>query len=277
MHRYKLCIEENKSIFPISFDDEDLLPYMFLQFVLEDIKDGKIIRDFRKILEVINLQPKDVGLNENKLNSIDYILPLKHCQNIGRFFKIQYLPKLNQFIIKDLGNGLGTFIKIKDLIYIRNKSMINIGDSYLTLYFVDSTEDINKKNSKENNDNNNINGIGKKLKIKVFENKSNDTKEFIFENNIERTIHIGRKNHGNEIEINDSLSSKVNCIIHYNDKKGWSIKDGNEVILKNGDIKRNYSKNGTWFLAYENIKIIDTLVIKSNFNIFVCNYRKINK
>ena len=74
MHRYKLCIEENKSIFPISFDDEDLLPYMFLQFVLEDIKDGKIIRDFRKILEVINLQPKDVGLNENKLNSIDYIL-----------------------------------------------------------------------------------------------------------------------------------------------------------------------------------------------------------
>ena len=225
------------------------------------------------------------GYNENndeknEDNSIDYILPLKHCQNIGRFFKIQYLPKLNQFIIKDLGNGLGTFIKIKDLIYIRNKSMINVGDSYLTLYFVDSNEDTNKNNPKENNannnDNNNINGVGKKLKIKLFENKSNDTKEFIFENSIERTIHIGRKNHGNEIEINDNLSSKVNCIIHYNDKKGWSIKDGNEVILKNGDIKRNYSKNGTWFLAYENIKIIDTLVFKSNFNIFICNYRKIN-
>ena len=222
---------------------------------------------------------KENNDDKNADNSIDYNIPLKHCKNVGRFFKIQYIPKFNQYIIRDMGNGLGTFIKIKDLIYIRNKSLINVGDSYLTLYFVDSIEDSNKNNNKENNnnDNNNLNGVGKKLKIKLFENKSNDTKEFIFENNIERTIHIGRKNHGNDIEINDSLSSKVNCIIHYNDKKGWSIKDGNEVILKNGDIKRIYSKNGTWLSAFENIKIIDNLVFKSNFTIFICNYRKIDK
>ena len=37
MHRYKLTIEENRDIFPIWSDEEDFLPYFFLQFVLEDI------------------------------------------------------------------------------------------------------------------------------------------------------------------------------------------------------------------------------------------------
>ena len=57
-------------------------------------------------------------------------------------------------------------------------------------------------------------------------------------------------------------------------EKGWFLKDGNEVILKNGDIKRNASTNGTWFLATENIKIVDKLIFKSNFNIFICNLIK---
>ena len=33
MHRYKLTLEENRDIFPIWSDEEDLLPYFFLQFV----------------------------------------------------------------------------------------------------------------------------------------------------------------------------------------------------------------------------------------------------
>ena len=39
---------------------------------------------------------------------------------------------------------------------------------------------------------------------------------------------------------------------------------GNEIILKNGDIKRSPSTNGTWLLATENIKIVDKLIFKSN-------------
>ena len=216
---------------------------------------------------------------EEKNNSVDYLLPLKHCDKLGRFFKIQFIPKINDYIIKDLGNGLGTFIKIQDLIYITNSSMINIGDSYLILYFIKPTEHIIKNNNdKENNnkkDNMNLNGVNQKLKIKLFESKnSNLMKQYIFDNNKENIIRIGRKNHGNQIELDDHLSSKVNSMIIYNNEKGWIIKDGNEVILKNGDIKRNYSTNGTWFLAIENIKIVDKLIFKSNFNIFKCNLIK---
>lgn len=220
------------------------------------------------------LENSDNNLKEknNDNNAIDYSLPLKHCEKLGRFFKIQYISKYNEYVIKDLGNGLGTFIKINDSIFIRDNSMINIGDSYLIFYFNENEKrEIEKKESKSSN----VNGINQKLKVKLFDSKNNnEIKEYIFDTNTENKIHIGRKNHGNEIELDDHLSSKINCFIQYNSNKGWIIKDGNEVILKNGDIKRNYSTNGTWFLATEYIKIVDKLIFKSNFNIFLCNLIK---
>ena len=149
--------------------------------------------------------------------------------------------------------------------------MINIGDSYLIFYFNEKEEDKNN----EKKENGNTNGINKKLKVKLFESKNNnEIKEFTFDNIPDKKINIGRANHGNDIELNDHLSSKINCVVHYNNEKGWIIKDGNEVISKNGDIKRNLSTNGTWLLAIENIKIVDKLIFKSNFNIFRCNLIK---
>ena len=73
MHRYKLTLEENRDIFPIWSDEEDLLPYFFLQFVLEDIKEGKTV-NFSKVLDIINMKPKDLGLIETKIIFNDYIL-----------------------------------------------------------------------------------------------------------------------------------------------------------------------------------------------------------
>ena len=81
-----------------------------------------------------------------------------------------------------MGNGLGTFIKIQDYIYIRNNSMINIGDSYLILHFINPNDDNNIIEKKENEKN--INGIEQKLQIKLFESKNNNNiKEFIFDCN----------------------------------------------------------------------------------------------
>ena len=216
-----------------------------------------------------NLNEKEKNIkSENDSN--DYIIPLKHCEKFGRFFKIQYIPKFKDYIIKDLGKGLGTFIKIQDYIFIRNSSMVNIGDSYLIFYF---EKEENKTNEKK--ENGNTYGINKKLKVKLFDSKNNnDMKEFIFDNIPDKKINIGRVNHGNDIELNDNLSSKINCVIYYNTEKGWIIKDGNEVISKNGDIKRISSRNGTWLLANENIKIVDNLIFKSNFNIFRCKLIK---
>jgi len=205
----------------------------------------------------------DNNINTQESN-FDFLLPIKHCNKLGKFFKIQYVPKLNIYIIKDLGNGFGTFVKIQDSYIIRNSSLINIGNTYLLFNFVGKNETEDKSK---------MFGVGKKLKVKLFDNKNNyEKKEYNFDNNESRIIRVGRKNHGNEIEIDDNVSSKINCIILYDMEKGWILKDGNEIISKDGDITRKLSKNGTWILAIENIKIIDKMIFKSNCTIFQCNY-----
>lgn len=211
--------------------------------------------------------------NKSDTDSLDFIIPLKHSEKTGRFFKIEFLAKINEYIIKDLGKGLGTFIKIQDYMYIRDNSMINIGDSYLTFLFGNEFNDNEIDMVRYKNDN--INGKDLKLKIKLFgKNQDNSIKEFIINNDDKKIVHIGRKNHDNEIELDDNLSSKVNCVILYDCEKGWLVKDGNETVGKNGEVKRSYSTNGTWFLAVNNTKITDGMIFKTNFNIFKCNLIK---
>ena len=153
--------------------------------------------------------------------------------------------------------------------YIRDKSMINIGSSFLVFMFTD-IEDINNKE--------NLYGLNCNLSIKLYENSDktdiNINKEFNYDTEYQNNIKIGRKNYGNDIELNDALISKINCTVRYHSNKGWVIKDGYEVIKKNGEIERNFSKNGTWFLAKDNVKITDKMIFKSNFHIFKCNFIK---
>ena len=199
--------------------------------------------------------------NNNEENTLDYLLPIKKCDNPGRFFKIQYIKKLNEYILRDLKKGFGTFVKIQDSIYLRNKCLINIGSVYLAIIFCEKTSS-DKLNKID------IHGFNCDLKIKVY---NNNLKEYFFEKDKENDIKIGRINYGNDIELEDKLSSKINSVIRYNSIKGWMIKDGSDIILKNGEIMRNFSKNGTWILASDNIKITDKMIFKSNFNIFKCS------
>ena len=152
-------------------------------------------------------------------------------------------------------------MKIQDSIYLRNKCLINIGSVYLAIIFCEKT-------SSDKLNKNDIYGFNCDLKIKVY---NNNLKEYFFEKDKENDIKIGRINYGNDIELEDKLSSKINCVIRYNSIKGWMIKDGSDIILKNGEIMRNFSKNGTWILASDNIKITDKMIFKSNFNIFKCS------
>ena len=218
----------------------------------------------------LNITYKEENNEKEEDNSIDFNIPVKHCDKYGRFFKIQYIPKLNEYIIKDLHKGFGTFIKIQESMFLRHKSLINIGDSYLVFLFTDNETDINNKDI--------MYGQNCNLNIKLYEKSDNKdvniNKEFNYNTEFKNNIKIGRKNHGNDIELNDNLSSKINCVIRYENNKGWIIKDGYEIIKKNGEIERNFSKNGTWFLAKDNIKIIDKMIFKSNFNVFKCNFIK---
>ena len=52
-------------------------------------------------------------------------------------------------------------------------------------------------------------------------------------------------------------------MIHYDEEKGWFIRDGNE----NG----KGSTNGTWVFAFDEMEIIDGMLFKANSNLFSCH------
>ena len=128
-YRYKMCVEENNKVYPISLDEDDLLPYFFLYFILEDIKEGKNIDNFNKILQIINIRPKELGLVESKINSMEYILDkeksiTKKIRNFPKDKIKEYKFIYDKKVKKDV--TLYEYVKIKSidaLSYFGNESI----------------------------------------------------------------------------------------------------------------------------------------------------------
>ena len=207
--------------------------------------------------------------NQNNENSIDYLIPQKKFEDenndnlkfSGRFFRIFYNNKNLNYYLRDLGNCIGTYVKIFEPIILKNNDMINIGDTYLIFNF----EDSNNENEIIKNDIINI-----KLS-ELNKNKESQNRSFSYNSN-KKIIRIGRKKHNNDIELEDSLVSKVNSNIQYYENEGWKIKDGNEIISPTGQNKIIHSTNGTWILAIDDFIIHENMIFKSNFNLFKCNF-----
>lgn len=65
----------------------------------------------------------------------------------GRHFQIRYDIDTNDYYMKDLGCGFGTFLKVKEEIVLRNNALINIGDSYIVVT-LSSEQEFNLSNDK---------------------------------------------------------------------------------------------------------------------------------
>ena len=146
-----------------------------------------------------------------------------------------------------MGDGFGTYIKIDNTI-IKEKSIINIGNSYLVFSYDIYLNEENKNVRK------------KLLFLKIYN-----------ENNIYDPMILGKdkdyytigRSRNNDIIINDMLLSNINCFIYFNSGH-WMIQDGNENGKK--------STNGTWLYAYENNEIYDKMIFKSNKYNFICKF-----
>ena len=233
---------------------------------------GKSLRNIKSNITYFGFI-EDLNLNNEKNdNSIDYLIPQKKFEDeendnlkfIGRFFRIYFNTKNLNYYLRDLGNCLGTYVKVKESIILKNEDMINVGDTFLIFHF--------ENDKSKNNSNNDI------INIQITElNKNNESqnREFSF-NSSKKIIRIGRKKYNNDIELDDHLVSKVNCNIQYDEKNGWKIKDGNEIITETGENKITNSTNGTWILAIDDFLIYDNMIFKSNLNLFRCNFSKQN-
>ena len=233
---------------------------------------GKSLRNIKSNITYFGFI-EDLNLNNEKNdNSIDYLIPQKKFEDeendnlkfIGRFFRIYFNTKNLNYYLRDLGNCLGTYVKVKESIILKNEDMINVGDTFLIFHF--------ENDKSKNNSNNDI------INIQITElNKNNESqnREFSF-NSSKKIIRIGRKKYNNDIELDDHLVSKVNCNIQYDEKNGWKIKDGNEIITETGENKITNSTNGTWILAIDDFLIYDNMIFKGNLNLFRCNFSKQN-
>ena len=186
----------------------------------------------------------------------------------GRHFMIKFNPDDLNYYIKDLGKGFGTFIKIQEWTEIKNNLLLNIGENFIVFSLGDE-ENEEKEKEELNEDNNDIKNENVEndicLNIKIF----NMENQKIFTLSPDNCPAIIGRNSDNSIVIDDDMLSRFHCTIDF-DKNKWYIQDG---YAKNGlqeeEIKK--STNGSWIYAYDEIKITDKMIFKSNHNLFICN------
>ena len=178
---------------------------------------------------------------------------------MGRHFQIKYNKKDNEFYLKDLGHGFGTFVKIFNWVEIKNNFLISIGENYIVITLGLDNDDLLDEN------NNNINN----------ENSENIINLKIFSGNIrhgnlsfspkQSPFIIGRSQEC-DIIIEDNMLSRFHCSIEFRDDK-WFITDG---YIDNNNIKK--STNGTWIFALEDTLISNGTIFKANNNLFICSF-----
>ncbi|OMJ80059.1 hypothetical protein SteCoe_19789 [Stentor coeruleus] len=166
---------------------------------------------------------------ENNRIVNDMILP-QNEKGVGkRHFMIQYKaePK-SMYLIKDLGDGMGTFVRISKPLPLQTNFIISFGDSHM-IVVID-------------------NSYPPKLTLRFIDGPKLDEK-FKFSQN-DSPIVIGRMNDC-AIRFDDNSLSRYHCIITYKDR--WIIQDGDGNKI---------STNGTWLFVEEFFEIHNEMIFK---------------
>ena len=184
--------------------------------------------------------------NDEENEELDVLIKptedVKNEQFYGRHFQIKFNVDDLNYYLKDLGKGLGAFVKIDEWMEIKNNSIINVGNNYMVFSINIENNEINIKIYNDNT----------KLDVYSFlPNKS--------------PFKLGRSE-DNEIYINDNMLSRVHCTVDCIEGK-WYIIDG--AVENDGCVKK--STNGSWLFAYDDILINDNTIFKANYNLFVCH------
>lgn len=185
--------------------------------------------------------------NENPF-ALDFIIPVEKNKMddrvIGRHFVIAYSIEFKHYFIKDLGKGLGTFLKMESKGFkIRHNSLFNIGDSYIVVTFEEE------------------NG-GESLILKIFSGMNKH--EPIRVSPGQKFVVIGR-NIDCDIHVNDNMLSRNHCYLE-NKENQWILYDGCKT-----DEEIKASTNGTWVYLSDETELLDGMIIKTNHTVFRVN------
>ena len=172
------------------------------------------------------------GCVSNNESQLDFFIPDGHTA--GQHFLIYFDLVKEAYFISDLGVGFGTFLKIDGPLQLKTNYLILLGANFALVSFADEC-----------------------LELKLF--GVEETKSvYTFEPRPETPITIGRKAKC-DVQLNDSLASKVQVTIQFS-----SFED---CVLCDGQPDRP-STNGTWLYLSESHEIRDGMVFKAMHTLF---------
>jgi CRP-like cAMP-binding protein len=115
---YSLCIRENLRNFEIKKKDGELIPYIYITYKLEEIKNRYFV-DFRAVLELVNITAEELGLDPDKIHSNGYIF------NKSKMIKLR-MPIITQHEI-NIYRFLDDKVNKKEVILFQYEPFLKIG------------------------------------------------------------------------------------------------------------------------------------------------------
>ncbi|OMJ66560.1 hypothetical protein SteCoe_36547 [Stentor coeruleus] len=182
-------------------------------------------------------------LTENGEIINDYVIEEQSFGMGKQHFIIKFNLLTSKYTISDIGDGTGTFIKIRAETILKDNLIICYSNSFMKIVSIGSTASLNQN-----------------IIIKFLHGpKANE--EYCFQPS-DKIILIGRMTDC-KIKFEDTNMSRYQCCIVFDKEKGWILNDGNG---KKGSL------NGTWLFVENEFEIIDKLVIKAGKTLFESHF-----
>ena len=184
--------------------------------------------------------------SEDGMERNDLVIPLEGGQKqTGRHFVIRFDLATETYYLKDLGQGLGCFIRLERPMPLKDSMLIHIGESFLLANILPRLT------------------LRKFPRLRIMLYGGNCTGEVFYFNATEyydKKIRIGRLPTC-EIRVDDSLISKVQACVFFSTGEGW--------VLADGDMdQQRASTNGTWLYAGSEVEVYSGLVFKASQSLF---------
>ena len=151
----------------------------------------------------------------------------------------------DDYYIRDSDNTNGTFLKIDETVSLKDNHLIQIGESFLVVNMLKTR-------------------LLPRLRLKLFGGPcTGEVYNFDAYECTTRIVTIGRASDC-DVRIEDTLLSKLQASIFFDESKGWVIVDGDLT-------KHKMSTNGTWLFLNEKYKMTNDMIFKSNQTLFKVN------
>ena len=167
----------------------------------------------------------------------DILLPSNEFGIGSTHFVIEFNSVTNQYLIKDEGDGTGTFVKLTRPLPLQSYYILSFGSTHMTVIL--SQQDDQSR-----------------LTVKFIEGPKAG-QSYLFGPS-DKTIKIGRMQDCS-IKFDDNSLSRYQCTIRFTDDLGWTVSDGDGV---------KGSTNGTWLFLDDYFQIESGMVFKAGMTLF---------